>query len=475
MSSNSLKFLHGAMSNALLGQNSVVAPTGYAALAPAVYDFTNITAQSNGNLTPALDSNVRFNIDKNSMLVVDAVIETVMTPGTTVAGDETDPAAEYVRNAGDLIAQQTNVIYGTSTLQQFDGRFIAAWRTLCRKDIDIEDTNSLVLGGLGVGGILTGAPGGPAGPEPVLIDAYYNGVTLYSPLDELFFTKAFNQGLMPEAYALELQILVHLAPLADLVVTKSRTGADILVAPTVQSCRMRYTSIAISAAEKNNRLKLYRAPEGLVQHFWALETQRGLQFGGSGTRVVGSALSGQALIRSPRLLLGNYRMDIAEFIITVNRVRNTSPGSFPEEEGVEGGWGGSFLEDDSRTVSLLAPASGTSYATLVDIHDLQLYSGAKGIYIEDISGFWNRTRMRQIFHPRKGSASGTIFFISFARYPEDSINATGHLSAAVAGQLGLEVVVRNPGNTITYEVNTWAHTHNFMQSRGGGVAATYTA
>ena len=473
-----LLLMNSVMGNALMGPNSIYSPQGYTAIAPAVRDTTNAIQQSNGVVSPAFNSTVRFNIDKNSTLVMDAMLEFKITPGTTSpASTIADPTVAYVRNAGDLIGAQHQLIYGNTSLQTWEGRFSALYRTLCKKDIDIEDINAQVLGGLPPGGALPST-----GPEPVLIDAFYNGVTLYTPLDELFFVHGDDQAWMPEAYALEAQLQTRIAPLEELLVTRSRTASEVTgagaVPPTIESCLLRYTSVTISAAEKNNRLKLYRTPEGLVQRCYTIEAQtQGLRVTGSADRAPNFPLSARPLIRSQRLLLGNLRMDIALMVIAVHRVANGYPAAdFPFENAVLGApYNASYLEDDNSTPSLLAPADGGNYSTLVEVEAMQLYSGQKALYAQDMPGFWNRTRVRRLYFPKKGSAAGSQYHWSFARYPEDRRNCTGHLSASVAGQLGIEIVVRDPGPLITYAPSVYAQCYNFAQSRSGGVSMAFDA
>lgn len=486
-SAKTLALKNSPMAGALMGSVSLVQPQGYQATTPIFIDDTPAVPQANGVFNPALNSIVKFNIDKTSTLVSSPIIEITLSAGQTnpafdpnlAIGGGNIPQAEYVRNAGDLLGEQTDLIYGNSTLQTFQGRFCALWRTLCQNDVDIEGKNAQVLGNL--------SPGGAS--EAVLIDAFYRGVTLYIPLDELFFVHSLDQAWMPEAYALEGQIQTRLAAISQIVNTSTRDGTVLTgggaIIPFVTSCQMRYQDITLSAAEKDNRLKLYRTPEGLVQHFLGIEFQNNLEWQGSAARGADAfpqplvpTLSGRPLLRSPRLMLGNLRMDMAEMIIVVNRVAaDPVATNFPLENGViDLAYAGSFLESDTSASLLFTGAAGAlaeqGFSTLVDIESFQLFSGQKALYESDIDGFWNRSQIRKFYHP-KAQLRGAIYIISFARFPEDQRNATGHISAAVAGQLGLEIVTRDPGPTIRYRASVYVHVHNFMQSRGGGIASAY--
>lgn len=481
-----LAMMNGAMSRALLGKTSLVSPQGYQATTPLYFDNEGAVQQANGNPSPGLNTVVKFNIDKTSTLVHNVVLEITLSAGVTNPAFNPDlaigvgnlPRAEYVRNVGDLIGRQHQLIYGSSQLQTVEGRFHALFRHLCKNDVDIEGLNAMVLGNT--------PPGGAS--EQVLIDAFYRGVTLFCPLEELFFNSSLDQSWMPEAYALEGQIQTQLASLGQIVNTSTRDGSEITVAPAITNIRMRFTSITTSAAEKDNRLKLYRTPEGLVQRGWTVEHQQNLLIQGTGARAVfnpavrATFLDRQPLLRSGRLLLGNLRADIGEMLIVCHRIRATgTPADYPQENAViDTDFSGSYMEDDFITPSLLVPDANAraGFSTMIEIVGAQVFTGQKPLFDQDIDGFWNRAYIRKFYHPNS-HVRGAILSISFARYPEDRRNATGHISAAVAGQLGIELIVHNPGagplgtTPIQYHAAVHAHCYNFWQSRGGGIAAAY--
>lgn len=490
---------YSMLSGATLGNKSLYSYRGYNALAVQNNDDTVFVGPSNGNYTPALGQKVVFPLQKTSQIIGRCWVETTLSAGTTaaIAGPPAYavfnpaaawvtpgavaanwPVAEYNKNAGDLLVDNHVIIYGTTNLQYIPGLFHAVKRRVACNDVNIEGTNAMVLGNLPPSGRLvalagnTADPASQASPEAVLVNAFYQGVTLYSPCEEYFWTKNRDEFHMTEAYALDLQIQLQLATLGQLVSTLTRNSSLITLAPAVTNIQLRYEEITVSAAEKQNKLALYAQPEGQVQHFLDLElvTQQFIQ--GTGVRAPGSALTAQPEL-SALIDLSGLRMDIACLYIVVHRWSNSSAAaSFPTENGVmQPGFAGSPTESNSAVPSLIFEGSATQtagFSTLVPVIRYRHLAGTVALDAAPIGDFWNRAMMRKKYFP-DAQLGEAIYIKSPALFPLDSKNATGHISPATTGNMKLEVVVNNPGNTISYLVSVFSNCHNLMQSRTGGL------
>lgn len=491
MSGYSAQALIGAkasqLASSILGKNSIHTYNGYQALTPAFIDDTVNILSANGVTTPALGSTVQFNLPKNSTLIGKCYLEIRLGAGSATSNNSTGepnaitfnpalaynaatnfPVAEYNKNLGDILVDNNTLIYGNTNLQNWDGVFQALFRRVVRNDTNIENINAQVLGNLAPGGDPT------TGSERVLVDAYYRGVTLQVPLEELFFAHNSDEMWMPEAYALEGQLNIRLASLGQIVSCIDRSGGMIAAGqrPTVLDVRLRYVETTVSAAEKDNLLKLYRTPEGKVQHWYDIEFQKNLSILGTGVRAPGSALAAQPTLRVV-LQLNNLRMDMAELVFAVHRVANRSPAAdFPAENGVinDAGFGGSYLEGDVTPSILYASSTvtGQGFATMVDVSSINLTAAGKSLYSSAHTGFWNRTHIRKSYH-LDSQIVGSVYVLPLSKFPEDRKNATGHMSASVLGALQLEIELPNPGNTIDYRLDLWSHSHNLMQSRAGAI------
>jgi hypothetical protein len=503
-----LSLKNSQLGKALNGGISLTGHKGYSAVTPMYEDDSILQPQANGVFNPAFSSTLRYNLTKNSTLISRCWVEITLAAGADTSGQNggvgfnpniaigvgNQPFAEYNKNAGDLIVDRHVMIYGNTQLQNNDGRFIALFRRVCKNDVNIEATNAMVLGNL--------QPGG--GGELVLIDAYYRGVTLEVPLEELHFVNNLDESWMPEAYALEAQLALTLANLGQIVSTRNRTAADVgAVGPVITSNQLRYQELTVSAAEKEQRLKFYRTPEGVVTHFLDIEEQLNSLFTGTGLRPAWAPLPGgfatqlanQPVFTPADFTLGNIRMDMGEVLFCVHRTAQLNlasgnnylgpaavagqPVNFPLEQGVitDAGFGGSYLEGDTTPsllmVGLVAPRDvNEGFSTLIDITSYDFRGAGKSFFSAPISGVWNRTAIRKTYHP-DAQIVGAIYVIPFARYPEDRRNATGFISAAVSGNLTFRITLPNPGNGVTYRFDAYVHSHNLLQARGGSIAKAY--
>jgi hypothetical protein len=89
----------------------------------------------------------------------------------------------------------------------------------------------------------------------------------------------------------------------------------------------------------------------------------------------------------------------------------------------------------------------------------------------------NRTYQRKQYHP-DAEVGSYIYCHEFAIYPEDTRNATGHISTSTLGNLTLVLTVPIPKVTtvspstssIVFQVDCHSKSYNLMQARGGSIA-----
>lgn len=504
-----LAMMHSQFASLILGSKSLVAYTGFMACTPLQKDDTLAVLTNNGIVTPALGSKVQFNQPKQSTLIGKTWIEIKLTQGltgasadpnrtlnafnpaaawalpTVGAGASNWPRAAYVKNVGDLIVGNHNIVYGNVQLQYIPGIYHAIRRIISTVDVNIEGTNAMVLGALPPSGARVANTIVPAvaqqSTEAVLIDAFYNplGVTLYVPCEEYFWTHRRDEMHMPESLALEQQIQLTLAQLGDIVVTDTRNDTIITQRPTIESIQMRYEEVTVSATEKENLLKLYATPEGLVQHFLDLELVSQQFVVGTNTRAPGSALGAQPNLIVP-ISLQSLRMDISDLIIVVQRYSNSSPAQdFPEENGVVGTpFAGSPLESNREVPSLLfeqGPSADPNaaafqlqgFSTLIELDWFSIKGGTVQLDSAVHTDFWNRSMERKTYFP-DARFSEPFYVRSWSQFPLDTKNSSGHISPSTVGNMGVDLQLKNPGNTIRYLVSVFSHCHNAIQTCNGG-------
>lgn len=462
------------LSSVILGTKSVYMYKGSQALAPSARNESNFLAPVNGVVNPPYTTGLKivFSLPKTSTLIGKMWAEislsaaqtnpayTPAVPANPLANPQTaavaavgTPQAEYVKNVGDLIFETILLRYGSTVLQQYDSEAQVFLRQLTKNNINLEYINVEVLGNL--------PPGGNT--EQTLIDALYQGVTLRHPVEHIWFTQHQDEHWMPEALALEGQLEFTLRALQDLIVTASGTnsvftgGAAVL--PGITDLRLRYQEITLSAAEKENRLRLYKSPEGMVNLFQDWEAQPAF-------RIAGTAAGGQLNFNVP---LQNFRLDMVEVFFTVRIAEDTGAVALPGYvyNADLRGWRGSRVESNTSTPSLLGGGGG-HIGVHFPIVSYKLTAGGKDLQ-NAIPELWSRTHVRKQYHADSQTGGG-VYMISFAIYPEDTKNATGHASASVLGALALNLVVNNPGAHIVLQVDTWEKGYNVIQARAGGIS-----
>jgi hypothetical protein len=484
---------YSQLSQVVLGHNSVYMPKGGQALTPTARDDTTYIAPANGVQTPvwAANNQIIYSLPKTATLIGKCWHEVTLSAGQTnpnytppslanpVAGTAAvaavgTPQAEYIKNVGDLICSYIILRYGSTPLQQYTTQMVVAQRMLEKNNINIEDINVEVLGNL--------SPGGNS--EQTLIDAFYRGVTLRHPLDESWFTQSQDRHWMPESLALEGTLNFTLRDLQYCIVTSTGTNAVLTgtpggggvaaALPTITNCVLRYQQITLSAAEKMNRLAIYKSPEGMVNLFEDTEDQLMFQY-----VVPGAVTASQAITLN--VPLSNFRMDSKEIIFYVRCAVNTGAYAAPYNvySGNLQGYQGSMLESDRLTPSILVNGGNTGVGnvigTLLPITQYKLVSNGKDLYNYQPE-LLNRTYQRKQYHP-DAEVGAYVYCHEFAIYPEDTRNATGHISTSTLGNLTLVIQLNTPAlpatsaaGSLTLQVDCHSKSYNLMQSRGGSIA-----
>lgn len=474
--SSQISIQQSQIASAILGTKSVYQTTGSQALTPTARDETVYIAPANGVQTYAVWSagiKIVYSLPKTATLIGKCYHEISLSAGVTnpaytpavvqnfypIAGNATGtaasaavgtPQAAYCQNLGDLIVAQTLLRYGSTVLQQIDSDFEVAKRMLERNNVMIEAVNTEVLGNL--------PPGGNT--ELVRIDAFYTGVTVRKPCEFLYWVTSQDRHWMPEALALEGTLEFVLRGPGECIYTRTGDATVISTAPTITNVQLRYQQITLSAAEKMNRLAIYKSPEGLVNLFQDLEIQSPYQF--TSTAAAGTAIT----VNVP---LSNFRMDMIELIFFVRMVANTNAVGAGFAGVYQGGtlqlYSGDRMQSDRTTTSLVtANAAGC----LVPITSAKLQAAGKDLFNPEPE-FYIRAEDRKQYHV-ESQVGNLIYHRSFAIYPEDSRNATGHASASVLGNLTLQLIMPSPGTNVTLQCDVFSKSWNLMQTRAGAVA-----
>ena len=473
--------MYSQLSQAVLGHNSVYSAVGGQALTPTARDDSVFIAPANGVQTPVWVANnkIIYTLPKTATLIGKMWHEVTLSAGQTnpalgvyTPGRPADPAnsvglvlpvgtphAEYIKNIGDLIYSYILLRYGTTVLQQYVPEMVVFKRYMEINNINIQDINVEVLGNL--------SPGGNG--ELTLVDAFYTGVTLRHPLQQIWFTQSPDRHWMPESLALEGTLEFTLRDPQNCIITTNGLASDLLTTPSISNCVLRYQQITLSAAEKMNRLALYKSPEGMVNLFEDNEDQLQFQF----TPTVGTRIPFNPVVINQVVPLSNFRMDSKEIFFVVRVAQMTPNPAYVNPFGIFSGQlaklRGSPVESDRTSTSLLTtPAlGGNCIGTMVPVVAAKLVSNGKDLF-NFVPELYLRTHVRKQYHP-DAEVGSYIYSFPFAIFPEDCRNATGHISTATLGNLQLVLQISVNGPEFTYQVDCWSLAYNLMQSRGGSI------
>ncbi len=418
--------MYSQIGSALIGNKSVYQPRGWQAATPVAIDDTVYITPSSQSQSPAFGSTIVFDLPKNSTLIGKCYIAIRIAPAQFNASASPAPAvagaqAAFSKNVGDLILNNVVFRYGSNVLQSYPGYFQAMWRRLTRNDTHIEGVNAQVLGNIPPGaateGALVQALGSLIASDPAA------GVTLYCPLDELYFHHSKDEFWMPEAHALEGQLYITLEQLQNIVYTCTGTGSTggtepFTSLPTISSVFLYYQEVTLSAAEKQNRLSVYKTPEGQIIKFLDLEQQVNQQFVGGQTAVLWPApFTNTTVTRTMIIPLDNFRMDMAEIIFAL-RWANISGSGSTLAPGVQKTWSGSKLESNPSN-SIVTGGNIATYVTTAlpnqGMLTFVLQANGKQLY-QFQPERWNREQIRAFYHP-DSQVADAIYVIPFAQFP----------------------------------------------------------
>lgn len=481
--SSQIQIQQSQIASAILGTKSVYQTTGSQALTPTARDETTYIAPANGvqaYTVWAAGIKIIYPLPKTSTLIGKVWHEITLSAGVTnpaytpavvqnaipIAGNATGtaaaspvgtPRAAYCQNVGDLIVEQTILRYGSTVLQQFNSEFEVAKRFVEKNNVNIEHINAEVLGNLTAGG----------NTEAVRVDAFYNGITLRKPCEFLFWTTSQDRHWMPEALALEGTVEFVLRGPGEVIYTRAGTSAEITTMPQISNVQLRYQQITLSAGEKQNRLAIYKSPEGLVNLFHDVEQQPGYQF--TSTVAAGTAVT----VNVP---LDNFRMDMIEVLFFARVASNAAAVGAGYAGAYNGGqvalWQGDRMSSDRSNNSIVMSAGGVApgmpVGCLIPITSAKLMAAGKDMFNAEPE-FFIRGVDRKQYHP-DSQLGNLIYHRSFSIYPEDHKNATGHASASVLGKLNLQLVLNSLGPEVVVQVDVYAKSYNLIQTRAGSIA-----
>lgn len=398
------------------------------------YDTTQIHAVDNTFYTSPqgneanFGETVRFRIRKRGAQVHKTWLKVVTTAGVLAAGQE----AAFVDDLGTALLQNVRLSYASKTLQEWNGEAIKAYRRLMYHDISREAYNAMTYAGL---------PPGVGGSEAQRQANVALALTLYIPLDFMYWCRFEDYSLVPEALASELELEVLYRPLNQVVYARvTATGltssAPFSTAPTIASSTLYQQLIFVPTPDKNNMLKTYETDQGQVFKILDIEQQ------------VGNTVSSAA--GTYKIKLDNFRLDSSFIVFYLRSVGIDTPFALDRMQ--------------SDTTPTILTGAG-SVAALQSIQSFRLLANGR-VIVDTVTDIENRAIHRDIYFNGTQIAE-PIYFIPFGWLLKDAKNVTSFQNMSNLGNVELEITVGARGANSYLDAYNFCH--NIVQWKRGDV------
>lgn len=462
-----LALMFGQLTPLLIGRDSFFTPKHWAKSNIHVLDETSFILPTRDNTQ--FGGTVIFSQPKRATLQCEYVLEVVLSNSTLTVnapwGAASTPAA-YVNDLGDQLIDQVTHRYGSNILQQYPGEYAALWNKLTKNEIQLQSRNALAAGGLPLSG--------QAQNEQQRRQMLVQGVTVYCPLDRLWFVQNKDEAWTPEALATQGEIQIQIQRLEKLVYNATQRIAGVVPSPfvggappTIRSMRLWSRDVILTVPEKNARLQQFegnsQADTGMLVHFLDMEQQRRVVLTGTG-----GAGNREFIVK-----LDNIRLDMQELFFIVRR--GAGAGVPATGSALEDAWSGDPLQAPVYSFAVEAapvriPSQLGLKDTFVDVLvddvvSFRLEAGGKRLF-DDSLELLNRTWHRGLYHPTSQPRE-PIYHKSFSILPEETKITSGFLPASNLGNFNLVITMPDFPANQPRVVDVFVHGHNIIQMRRG--------
>ena len=364
------------------------------------YDTTNIFAVDNTYVSTPVGNEanfgqqVRFRLRKRGAKIHKTWLRVTISAETAKqAGVE----AAYVDDLAAAIIANVRLSYASKTLQEYGGEPLKMYKRLMEHDIFREMYNGMAQAGLPPGGAF----------EVIRQGTLTAGLTLYIPLDWLYYTRFEDYSCHPEALASELDLEILYAPLSNVVYARSGAGAPVTTAagiwttvagftgPHIVSTELFQQLIHVPVPEKNMNLMTYEKDQGNLFKILDLENQ--LNFNVAATA---SAVTVQ-------VRLDNFRLDSQFIMFMVRDIAVQTPFT---------------LDNMQSSTNPTVLAGGRPVNGLLPITSFRLL--ANGSVIQDVTTEVENRFVHRWLYLQGSQAGEPIYFIPFSWLLKDAKNVT---------------------------------------------------
>lgn len=417
---------YSAISRLLSGPKSLWDNTGFDTT--NIFAVDNTQSQTNAGVPVQWGAEERFRFRKRGGRVHNTWLKLTISAGTVNPFNE----GCWVDDLAANMPEQIRVEYASKIVAQYRGDALKHYMRLYMNDIARETYFAIAQAGL---------PPGNAGAENSR--RVGTPLTLYIPLDWLWFVRNEDYALTPEALAGELELVVKWRNLSELAYGRVLAGGAVAnpwsVAPTITSCELHTQLIHTPKIEASKHLSTFESEDGHVMKVLDFEEQIKSELGtGAGTY---------------KIQLLNFRADSQFLMFVIQDGRIDTPYALDRT-----------MSDPSPTV-----LSGLgSVAGMLPIVDFQLRANGQ-LLVDTVTDQDNRGMFRKMYWPGS-QARDFVYFIPFSWLLRDHRNVTGFQNMANLGNL--EITLTLPaapvGATKRY-FTAFNVCHNIIQQKKGDI------
>lgn len=416
---------YSAISRMLSGPNSIWNNSGFEVT--NIFAVDNTYKQTNPGTPVQWGGEERFRFRKQGGRIHNAWLKVQISAGTT-----TPLLTEgcWVDDLAANLPEQIRVQNGPNIVAQYRGEHLKQYMRLYMNDIARETYFATALAGL---------PPGLAGAENSR--RVGTALTVYIPLDWLWFTRSEDYAFNPEALAGELELIIKWRNLSELAYGRVILGGAVTnpwsVAPTITSVELCTQLVHPPKIEKSQHLATFEGKDGHLMKVLDFEEQLKVE--------VGTAAD------TYRIQLLNFRADCQFLMFCVRDSRIDTPYALDRT-----------MSDSTGTIL----SGGGSVAAKLPITSFQMKSNGQ-LIVDTCTDVDNRGIWRKMYWPGS-QARDFDYFVPFGWNLRDHRNVCNFQNMANLGntELILTLPAAPAGATKRY-VDIVSVFHNIVQQKKG--------
>lgn len=420
---------HGNLSKLLASDQSIWTNQGY--------DVTNIFAIDDCNKQKPVTQQSsfggfdRWKLRKRGGRLFKSWLRVTISAGVVNAANR----AAYMDDLADGLVERCLVEASSKSIHEYNGETKKWVDRLWYHDISREADFALMYAGM---------PPGAGGAEAEREANVSAAITVYVPLDWLWFTKSTDYAFTPEALSAEPDLIVYYRKLENLVYARviatglTPAGDPFDTRPVITLSELFNEVVFTPAIENNLHLATFESRQGQIFKILDIESHK---------QQAMAAAAGTYTFQ-----LNNFRLDSA-FLVFVVRSNDINTNWKLDR----------CLSDPTSTIM----PGGCSVAALQPITSFRILANGNTI-VDSTSDIENRALWRKMYFPGS-QISDYIYFVPWGAHLREIKNVCSFQNMANLGNVELELVMPASLDGQARLVDIDSICHNVIQQKKGDI------